>query len=166
MRKTAFLIFALLIVFTSCEDTRNTLHQKYNELTQRTDSLKTAHGKIADMHETVTDEKDALQERLNDMQIADSSALAHLSRHEFLLEKQETLLGSMEELIQTHKNFEKQYEAEQTSDVELEAKMKELKTNYNEITSNLNDIHSELKRIEEDQKSIRDGIKTYGDVDN
>lgn len=166
MKKAAFLLFAFLIVFTSCEDTRNTLHEKYNQLTQRTDSLKTAHGKIAGMHEAVSDEKDALQERLNDMQIADSSALAHLSRHEFLLEKQETLLGSMEELIQTHKNFEKEYEADNTSDVELEAKLKELKTNYNEITSNLNDIHSELKRIEEDQKTIRKGIQTYKGVDN
>lgn len=158
--KNLLLLTALLILLTtSCDDTRKIMHEKYAAFVSDNDSLFDAHAETTATHQEIKEDHLSITAQLRDLETADSIALEDVKKHKMLLQQQEILLDSLALVFSKRKSFKEDYEADALSETQFESRLQEIRKNSAAIGKNLEEIQSELTRIKEDQSRITKSVE-------
>ena len=154
MKKIVALSFLAISLFTSCDNTRKNLHDKYLEFVMHTDSLDVVHDAMTVHNDALKSDTRTLKQRLEDLEDTDSLALLDLAKHQALLKEQNQMLAKLKELINSHGEMKDYFMSDSISIEQMEERLLEMEANNEDISSRLDEIKKELMSIEEQQESM------------
>ncbi|MAZ26447.1 MAG: hypothetical protein CL868_05125 [Cytophagaceae bacterium] len=147
-------LLALGLLFSSCDDTRAKLHEKYLEFVMHTDNLDSIHDAMTAKHQNLKKKSMTLEERLADLEMTDSAALVDLKEHQGLLNEQAAKLKEIQKILSEHQGMNDNMVKDSDDLAAATEKIEEINAANEKISANLNKIQEELNKIHEDQQEI------------
>lgn len=145
MKKIGIVLTFVAAVFLSCNDDKKTFTEQYDNLIQESDSLEQIHMKFEEANKDMAKNHQELMQRLDTMQIQDSSFVTKMVEHDVILKRHESLIAGHQKLIQGHKELRNNFGNLTTE--EMEAQISVMKDNHAKLKEDHNNMRQDHDRL-------------------
>lgn len=152
MKKIGIVFMLVAAVFIGCNDDKKTFTEQYDNLIQESDSLEQVHMKFEEANKEMANNHQDLMQRMDSIQIQDSTFVTKMVEHDVILKRHESLLAGHQKLIEGHKELRSNFGNLSTE--EMQAQISVMQDNHAKIKEDHNNMRKDHDRLIQEHENL------------